>query len=180
MYACFPHCRAPRPCLALLFDSRRWFLACFPSDLRGPVSVGCASAYVERHPELDLPRMCIIAHDPPMTDEAIESFLEFLDQVLTEDGEPFSVLWNVRGDAFPSLKQFRRVIAWLDDNDRTANWDRLVQGNVAVIRKPLLRAGAKLMVSIAKPPQPSFVCSDEEGAFAWARDHCKEARSWST
>ena len=114
-----------------------------------------------------------------MTDAAIEEFLQFLDEVFEESEEPFSVLWNVRGAAFPTIKQFRRVIAWLDTNDRTALWDRRVQGNAAIIRGPLLRTAARLMVSIAQPPQPSFVCSDEESALKWAQEHCNEARSWT-
>ena len=30
------------------------------ADIHGPIDVGCASAYVERHPELALPRMVIV------------------------------------------------------------------------------------------------------------------------
>lgn len=183
------------------------------ADIHGPIDVGCASAYVERHPELALPRMVIVrerdlhlrpapvvapvasadcmhaycvnppflqtAHDPPMTDAAIETFLEFLDEVFTQSDEPFSVLWNVRGGAFPTIAQFKTVIAWLDKDDRSTSWDRRVQGNAAIIRSPLLRAGARLMVSIAKPPQPSLVCNDEEKALQWARDTCSEAREWA-
>ena len=183
------------------------------ADIHGPIDVGCASAYVERHPELALPRMVIVrepdlnpcpapqslplmslltactrgvstpslqtAHDPPMTDAAIATFLEFLDEVFTQSDEPFSVLWNVRGGAFPTIAQFKTVIAWLDKDDRSTSWDRRVQGNAAIIRSPLLRAGARLMVSIAKPPQPSLVCNDEEKALQWARDTCSEAREWA-
>lgn len=151
----------------------------FLADINGPVDVGCATAYLERHPDLPLARMCIVAQQPPMTDEAIETFLEFLDEVFAGPDEPFSVLWDVRGGAFPTIPQFKRVIAWLDEGDNSATWDRRVQGNAAIIRNPIFRAGARLMVKVAKPPQPSFICKSEPAALEFARETCGTARSWA-
>ncbi len=123
--------------------------------------------------------MCIEAKKPPLTDEAVDQFLNFLGTVLARD-EPFSVLWNVQGGAFPSMAQFRRVIAWLDEEGHCERWDGLVQGNVAVIRSPLLRGAVRVMKAIANPPQPSHVCSTEHEALTFAADTFREARSYVT
>ena len=72
--------------------------------LVGPVDVGCASASFERVPELALPRMNVVAKQPPLTDDAIEQFLAFIGECLDRD-EAFTVLWHVKGGAFPSMKQ---------------------------------------------------------------------------
>mmetsp|Transcript_14082 Transcript_14082/g.24771 ORF Transcript_14082/g.24771 Transcript_14082/m.24771 type:complete len:279 (-) Transcript_14082:50-886(-) len=140
-----------------------------------PVDKGCAQVSVERHPELALPRMCIIAKEPPFTDEAIDSFLEFLQVVFDESSEPFSVLWDLRGRALPSMKQFKRVIAWLNEKGRAHMWDSRVQGNVGIICNPIVRATVRVMISIANPPQPSKVCSNEEQALLFAREHFQKA-----
>ena len=147
--------------------------------LIGPVIVGgCAESYLESHSDLHLPRMCVVAKQPPLTDDAIETFLGFVGEVL-DHGEPFSVLWNVEGGAFPSMKQFKRVMQYLDEDNRGAKWDALVQGNVAIIRQPLLRYTSKLFIAIAKPPQPSHVCSTPEQAAAFAKKTFTEAKSYS-
>jgi hypothetical protein len=146
--------------------------------LLGPVEVGdCARVSLERHCDLPLARLNVMARNPPLTDDAIEQFLGFLGAVL-DRGEPFSVLWHVDGGAFPSMKQFRRVIAWLDEDQRSARWDELVQGNVAIIRSRLLRGAARLMTKISNPPQPSHVTGDAESALAFAKEHLSEARVW--
>ena len=72
--------------------------------LVGPVDVGCASASLELVPELALPRMNVVAKQPPLTDDAIEEFLAFIGKCLDRD-EAFTVLWHVKGGAFPSMKQ---------------------------------------------------------------------------
>ena len=46
------------------------------------------------------------------------------------------------------MKQFRRVIGWLEEGDRAARWDALVQGNVAIIRSPILRGAARLWANL--------------------------------
>ena len=145
----------------------------------GPVNAGtCAGAYLEDHPDLALPRMNVLAKQPPLTDEAIEEFLSFIGETL-DHGKPFSVLWNVQGGAFPSMKQFRRVIQYLEEDNRSEKWDELVQGNVAIIRSPILRGAAKLMTAISNPPQPSFICNDEEKALNFAKEKLHEAKDWA-
>ena len=114
-----------------------------------------------------------------MTDEAIEAFLDFLEDVYERSDVPFSVCWDVRGGAFPSKKQFRRVVAWLDADGNGETWDERVQGNAAIIQNPFLRGAARLITSIAQPPQPSIVCREPHRALEFARDRCAEARSWS-
>lgn len=149
--------------------------------LAGPVSMSCGQAYLEQRPDLALPRMVIVALDPPVTDESIENFLAFLDEVLMAGGEvPFSICWEVRGGAFPSMKQFQRVQQYLGQPGRTEAWDSRVQGNAAVITNRFLRGTARLMASIARPPQPSHVGSTAESALSWARDTCTEARDYTS
>ena len=124
--------------------------------LAGPVTCKSASVHLERHPDLPLPRMVITASDPPLSDETIDTVIEFLDEVLMEEIDvPFSICWDVRSGAFPSMKQFKRVQQYLGQDGRTEVWDSRVQGNAAVIRNRLLRGTARLMASIARPPQPS-------------------------
>ena len=89
------------------------------------------------------------------------------------------MLWNVQGGAFPSMKQFRRVIQYLEEDNRSEKWDELVQGNVAIIRSPILRGAAKLMTAISNPPQPSFICNDEEKALNFAKEKLHEAKDWA-
>ena len=55
----------------------------------------------------------------------------------------------------------------------------LVQGNVAIIRSPILRGAAKLMTAISNPPQPSFICNDEEKALNFAKEKLHEAKDWA-
>lgn len=102
----------------------------------GPVTSSSALAYLERHPELPLHRLVVVALDPPITDEVIEGFVEFLDEVFDSTDVPFSVCWEVRGKAFPTMKQFKRVVSWLGENDRSASWDARVQGNVRATQYP--------------------------------------------
>lgn len=138
----------------------------------------CAHVYLEDHPELALPRMVVVAKDPPLTDDAITELLDFLEDVFDTTEGPFSILWEVRGRAFPSMKQFWRVVDWLGRDGRHLQWDERVQGNAAVIRSRLLRGTARLMVRVTRPPQPSHIASDVEGAHAWARDHLTVAQDF--
>ena len=155
--------------------------------LVGPVDVGCASASLELVPELALPRMNVVAKQPPLTDDAIEEFLAFIGKCLDRD-EAFTVLWHVKGGAFPSMKQvcaaharpsdtlpaqriflprdqrpcsplaplsqFRRVLSWLAADGHAEAWDANVQGNVAVIRSPLLRGVRAAPALEPSPPLP--------------------------
>jgi hypothetical protein len=121
--------------------------------------------------------MNVVAKQPPLTDDAIEEFLAFIGKCLDRD-EAFTVLWHVKGGAFPSMKQFRRVLSWLAADGHAEAWDANVQGNVAVIRSPLLRGVARLMTSISKPPQPSYVTSDTEDALKFTQENLQEARNW--
>jgi hypothetical protein len=151
----------------------------------GPVDVGCAAAWLERNPRLALPRLCVVAQEPPLTDEAVEKFLAGFLQDVIDQGEPYSVLWDCRSGAFPSLDQFKTVIAWLDatperaDEPRSITWDALVQGNSILVRNPLLRATIRLMAAISRPPQPTHVGSTLESALEFAQAKCKEARTWA-
>ena len=150
--------------------------------------VGCAAAWVERRPDVELPRLCIVGGTPPLTDVAIEKFLDsFLGEALML-GTPCTVLWDCQSGAFPSLKQFRMVIAWLDRSDdgsgggqggklRAAVWDELVQGNAILLRNPLLRSVVRLMHSISRAPQPLYIGTDEDAALAFARDECRPIAS---
>ena len=67
--------------------------------LLGPVVTHGATAWVERHPEFGIPRMCIVATDPPMTDAAIETFLVFMDDSLALE-QPFTTFWDIADAAF--------------------------------------------------------------------------------
>ena len=113
-----------------------------------------------------------------MTDEAIGQFLNFIGEVLDRD-EQFTVLWDVRGRAFPSMKQFKRVIAYLEADGRSEKWDKGCQGNAAIIKNPILRVTANVMASIAAPPQPFRTLKTEEAATAWTREKCNEVHDWT-
>ena len=147
--------------------------------LLDPVDVGSAASWVESHPDLPLPRMCIVAQKPPLSADDIERFLQFLQDALDAELR-FTVLWDTRGAAFPSNQQFRRVIAWLEEDGRAEVWDDRVQGNALIIRSAVVRTGMRLMAAVARAPQPIHVGSDVESAFAFARDKCTIARSWSS
>ena len=149
--------------------------------LLGPVVTEGATAWVETHPSLALPRMCIVATKPPMTDDAITSFLQFLDDSLALD-QPFSVFWDMGTTpkcAFPSIKQFRRVIAWLDADGHAETYDARVQGHALFVNNAVLRASIRFMASIARAPQPVKVVGNKETAFNFARDELLEAKVWS-
>jgi hypothetical protein len=119
-----------------------------------------------------------------MSDATIDMFLEFVEDSLALE-EPFSVLWDVSkpGCAFPSRKQFRRVIAWLNADAaprrglRAEAYDKAVQGHALVVTNGILRAGIRFMNSIARAPQPVAVVKNHEAAFAFARDKLLEAKS---
>ena len=82
--------------------------SCIPVEcILGPLEADCAVVSLERHPALPLPRMCVVGKQgAPLTDAAIDDFLEFIGEAL-ENGEPFSVLWQVSDCAFPSMAQVR-------------------------------------------------------------------------
>lgn len=153
--------------------------------LLGPVDVGCAKAWVEQNSQLKLARLCIVAQQPPMTDEAVAEFSNaFLKDVL-DLGVPFSVLWDCRSGAFPSMKQFKTVLASLDTphtdgiSTRSEVWDARVQGNAIILSNPILRGTVRLMAGISRPPQPTHVGADLDGALAFARERCQVARDWA-
>ena len=144
-----------------------------------PLDVGCSCAWLEVHADLALPRMCIESRKPPMTDDAVRRFLGFIEECFAHE-QPFSVLWDVRGKAFPSMAQFRIVINWLDEGGRASKWDDLVQGHALLIPNRIVRPIVRLMASLAKPPQPYQIVATPEEAHAFAREQLTEARSWST
>ena len=168
---------------ALNVRSRRAMASVEPEGVKtnlGPVVTQGATAWIEAYPDRKIERMRILATEPPMTDEAISSFLDFMTDAMALDA-PFTCFWDMsaKGCAFPSMKQFRRVIQYLEEDNRSEKWDELVQGNVAIIRSPILRGAAKLMTAISNPPQPSFICNDEEKALNFAKEKLHEAKDWA-
>jgi hypothetical protein len=149
------------------------------ADLLGPIDQECAFAYVEQHPDLALPRMCVIAKDAPITDEAIAQFFHFVDNTFEVVDGPFTVCWDARGNAFPTKAQFSRVCDWIGDDERRDTWDSHVQGNTVILPNPLLRGIANLFARIARPPQPLRVCQDEKSAIRFVRENCQAARTWT-
>ena len=93
-----PHGPLSAPVAGASLASRRCIVAAAAHKyLVGPIDVDdCATAYLEKDPELAINRLCIVAKTPPLTDKAIGEFLPFIGQVL-DHGEPYSVLWNVEG-----------------------------------------------------------------------------------
>ena len=53
--------------------------------LAGPVTCKSASVHLERHPDLLFPRMVISRATLLFSDETIDTFIEFLDEVLMEE-----------------------------------------------------------------------------------------------
>jgi hypothetical protein len=149
--------------------------------LFGPYDEDCGKLYLERHPELALPQMCVIAKRPPLSDHAIETFMEFLEKVFDECDEPFSVLWDARGGAFPTMSHARRVMAWMAENDGAYGkaWDSRIQGSAVIIQNPLMRNLARVMLKLVNPPQPVCICKSEDKAMAFAQETFTEARDWS-
>uniref|UniRef100_A0A7S0LL54 Uncharacterized protein n=1 Tax=Coccolithus braarudii TaxID=221442 RepID=A0A7S0LL54_9EUKA len=167
-------CRSSRSPLAAVNIERKLGPTAAPAislDMSTPINAGSASVWLEPGP---LPRLCIVAHDPPMTDAAVDQFLGFLEQLLVTDGS-FSVLWDCRGGAFPSMKQFRKVIAFMNkDNQKWAHaWDAHVVANAILIKGMLQRGILKVMAKISKPPQPLWIGVDEDAACAFAHDCVK-------
>lgn len=143
-----------------------------PEYLVGPIDVGCASAWLERHPQLPHARMVVVAQNPPMTDESVLRFLAFVQQVL-ERGQPWSLCWDVQGRAFPSMAQFRLVMDWLEDG-RAEQWDEQNQAIVAIVPNPIVRGAAKVLKAIADPPHPTRICKDDTLALSFVRESGKE------
>jgi len=134
----------------------------------GPLDCGCAVAWLERHPELSTPCMSIIGKNTRMTDEATLQFLDFVQETM-DVGEPFAIYWDVTREAFPNMRQFRTVIAWLDEGDRAAVWDNLVICHYLVLRNPLLRGAVQIMSKIANAPQPVKCSFNAAEAVAFMR-----------
>lgn len=159
---------------------------CTVEYLVGPVDLGCCSAWVEQRDELAMPRMCVMGGKPPLTDAAVTSFVQdFMPDVFALD-TPFTVLWECRSGAFPSMGQFKIVLNWIEevpaDPDaptRVELWDSYIQGNAITVSSPLLRGGIRLMNAIAQAPQPLHTGADAESALAFARDQCREVRAYS-
>jgi len=146
--------------------------------LIAPIQADGATAWIEEHSALTLPRMCIVAESgPPLTDAAIDSFLAFLDNALALE-RPFTIFWDVGkpDSSFPSMKQFMKVIRWMEIDTRGEAWDNFVQGHAILVNKPLLRNTIRLMVSIAKPPQPVRVVNSRSSAYAFARNAAERSR----
>ena len=101
----------------------------------GPLDVGPAVAWLERHPKLPTLRMNIVGKKTKMTDEAVQAFLGFV-QTSLDVGEPFAVHWDVNRQSLPTMSQFRTVIAWLDEGTRAAEWDHRVTCHFLVLRNP--------------------------------------------
>jgi len=140
------------------------------SYLLGPIDTGPAVAWLEQHPELSLPRMVVTgSHNQAMTDEAVETFLEFIDDAMSR-GENFSVLWDVRKESMPNMRQFRMVINFLQTDDRAAVWDRLVTSHFLVLRNPLIRGLMMVFNKIANAPQPVRFARSDAGAIAHASE----------
>ena len=128
--------------------------------LLGPVATEGSTAWIEKLPGKEMSRLCIVATEPPMTDLAIDNFLVFLDEALALE-EPFTVLWDIGtpGCAFPSMRQFYKVMGWMNSGDHAVEWDKRVKGHGLVVSSKILRGAIRVMASIARAPQPVSVVS---------------------
>ena len=137
----------------------------------GPVITQGATAWIEAYPDRPIERMCISATEPPMTDEAISSFLQFMTDGMAL-GKPYTCLWDMsaQGCAFPSMGQFRRVIAWFETDNHSDEWDKLVRGHALVVTNPILRKAIQFMNSVARAPCPVSVVKDREDALTFLAD----------
>ena len=137
-----------------------------------PLSLICASP-VAAHPEIR--GSANVYAETPMTDEAVDQFLVFIQDAL-DLGVPFAVLWDVRRESFPTMKHLRKVISWLDEGDRAAVWDSRVTCHYLVLRNPLVRAGIGLMARVANAPQPVRCASSDAEALVFAQACARPAR----
>ena len=140
------------------------------SYLVNPIHVPAAVSWLEQRPELPVARMVTLGKKTSKTgmrDEDIETFIRFAQEAI-DLGVPFATFWDVSLAAMPSMKQFRRVVAWFDEDDRAERWDRLVSSHYFVLRNPFLRLGIQAFNAIAAAPQPWRIAATDVDAIAFA------------
>mmetsp|Transcript_36926 Transcript_36926/g.61195 ORF Transcript_36926/g.61195 Transcript_36926/m.61195 type:complete len:516 (-) Transcript_36926:269-1816(-) len=146
-----------------------------PIMLFGPVDIGFGTFQLEKHPDLKLARLQLIARKERITDAGAEAALALFRQVL-ERGEPMTVMYDVRNLSVPSSNQLRMGIDWVKRNSHLL--DEYLQGIVVILTSWVVQTVANFLLNIFRPPQPVRVCKNEHEALQFCLDKCQVARSW--
>ena len=139
--------------------------------LVGPRSSACGVSTLERHPDLPLARLRVVGTPvESVVDDDIYAFIALMEELFERPAsERFTILWDCREGAFPSLRQLKIGFKWLNEDGRTAEWDRRVAGNAVLLSNPLLRVSVQAAIAIARPPTPVHVSKDPDRALEFAK-----------
>ena len=139
--------------------------------LIGPRASACGVSTLEQLSDLPLPRLSVVGTPTDsVVDEDIYAFISLMEEIFERPpDERFTVLWDIREGAFPSLRQLKIGFAWLNEDGRTDQWDARIAGNAVLLRNPLLRIPLKAAIAIARPPTPVHIGNDPDGALDFAR-----------
>ena len=122
----------------------------------GPLNAGFATLSYDRDADLPLPRLVVTAERSAATDDDVIGALAFVSKVLRRR-RPFSVLYDMRAITLPTLsrKQLGLGVDWA--REQAAPLDAQLQCIAYLIRSPLVRAAAQVVIRFLKPPQPTFI-----------------------
>jgi len=98
----------------------------------------------------------VTAERSAATDDDVIGALAFVSKVLRRR-RPFSVLYDMRAITLPTLsrKQLGLGVDWA--REQAAPLDAQLQCIAYLIRSPLVRAAAQVVIRFLKPPQPTFI-----------------------
>lgn len=133
-------------------------------------------AVLERHSQLKLPRMRIVAGSR-FDALAVRQTQAFMSEVLRLR-RPFSVEWDPRRITWPQLSpaMMSAVHEWVEVNVHA--WDTHVQAHAVIVSNPLARSFARFLVQMFLPPQPVGIVAHEAAAHDFAKDCCHKVRSF--